>query len=158
MAHEHETHDSYQAVPGAVRLLQLLRRGSIPTALVTSGQPWKVRAVMDQLGIAGLFAAEVTASDIAEGKPHPECYLLAARALGVVPERCLVFEDAVSGVDAAVAAGAVCIGVAESGRAHILAAAGARYIVPDFSSVDYRDGVLALGNGACLPLGPGLQG
>jgi beta-phosphoglucomutase-like phosphatase (HAD superfamily) len=113
---------------------------------------------MDQLGIAGLFAAQVTASDIAEGKPHPECYLLAAHTLDLDPERCLVFEDAVSGVEAAVAAGTVCIGVAVPGREKALAEAGACHIVPDFSAVVYQDGVLALGDGTALPLGPGSQG
>jgi beta-phosphoglucomutase-like phosphatase (HAD superfamily) len=64
-----------------------------------------------------------------------------------------VFEDAVSGVEAAVAAGMMCIGIAPPERAHALIAAGAAHTIPDFSSVIYRDGALGLLDGITLPLG-----
>lgn len=156
--HEHETRDTYHALPGVVNFLDALQREAIPTALVTSGEPWKVEAVMSQLGVAGLFAVQVTASDIREGKPHPGCYLLAANKLGTAPELCLVFEDAVSGVEAAVAAGTMCIGIASAECQRALLEVGARYTIPDFSRVVCGDGALDLGNGTILPLGPGRPG
>lgn len=133
---EYELNLSYTAVPGVKVLLQTLRQHRIPTALVTSGDRWKVQAVSDQLGLAGLFAAYVTINDVSRGKPHPDAYLLGARRLGQPPRRCLVFEDAVSGVSAAVAAGATCIGVQSSARlAEALRQAGAGYTIPDFQTV-----------------------
>ncbi len=156
--HEQETRDTYQAVPGVVTFLRTLRRHEIPAALVTSGEPWKVQTVLAQLDVAGLFAAQVTARDITAGKPHPQCYLLGAHAIGVAADHCLVFEDAVSGVEAAVAAGAVCIGVARPGREHALGQAGAQFIIPNFSALAYRSGMLDLGNGAALPLRPASPG
>jgi HAD superfamily hydrolase (TIGR01509 family) len=57
------------------------------------------------MGIAGLFPVVVTPEDVAHGKPAPDMFLLAAQRMGVVPEHCLVFEDAEPGVQAAVAAG-----------------------------------------------------
>jgi sugar-phosphatase len=60
-----------------------------------------------RLGAVGITAPVlVTVDDIARGKPDPEGYLLAARLLGVAPERCLVVEDAPAGVAAGRAAGA----------------------------------------------------
>jgi sugar-phosphatase len=149
---EHEIRDRYHAVNGVIAFLHTLRRHSIPSALVTSGGPWKVDAVLSQLGIDDAFAARVTSTDVLVGKPDPQCYLLGARMLGIPPQHCLVFEDAVSGVEAAVAAGAGCIGIAQPARGHALIAAGAHSTIPDFSAVVYRAGMLALTDGVRLTL------
>lgn len=133
---EYELNLRYTAVPGVKTFLQALQNYRIPTALVTSGDRWKVQAVVGQLGLEGLFTAYVTINDVARGKPHPDAYLLAAQRLGQSPQRCLVFEDAVSGVTAAVAAGATCIGVQSSERwAAALRQAGATGIILDFQAV-----------------------
>jgi HAD superfamily hydrolase (TIGR01509 family) len=132
---DYETHLTYTPVKGVVSFLQTLRQHNLPTALVTSGQTWKVKAVTNQLGIRALFMAYVTIEDISKGKPDPACYVRAARLLQKGPEQCLVFEDSISGVQAAVAAGALCIGVQASGTGDALRQAGARYVVPDFHPV-----------------------
>lgn len=95
-------------IPGARTLLD-----SLPAArhaLVTSGTAAIARARLDAVGITPppVF---VTADDVHAGKPDPEPYLLAARRLGVPPERCLAVEDAPAGVAAARAAGCAVIGV-----------------------------------------------
>ncbi len=140
----------YTAVNGAVDCLRALRRHGVPTALVTSGARWKVQAVAGQLGLDGLFTTQVTVEDIHQGKPHPEGYLLAAHRLGKAPERCIVFEDAISGVEAAVAAGALCIGVQAAGDPSSLLTAGAQTVIPDFSAVRLQTSADAL----TLHLGP----
>ena len=132
---KYETNLTYTGVKGAVAFLRTLKKQGIPTALVTSGAQWKVNEVINQLGIDGMFTAQVAASDIQRGKPHPECYLLAAQYLQKPPERCIVFEDSISGVKAAVASGALCIGIGPSSMASPLLQAGAFYIVPDFTSI-----------------------
>ncbi len=132
---EYEVNLTYTEVPGVTALLQALKRLDVPTALVTSADHWKVKAVIDQLGLDNLFATLVTIADIRQGKPHPEGYLLAAHRLGKPPQHCLVFEDAVSGVKAAVAAGATCIGVRPSDTAPALIEAGATYTIPDLTAV-----------------------
>jgi sugar-phosphatase len=107
--------------------------------MVTSGDRWKVEVVVNQLGLAPLFAAQVTINDVQRGKPAPDPYLLAAQRLGQAPERCLVFEDAVSGVKAAVAAGATCIGVqASAGLSSALHQAGAYCTIADFTMVNLQ--------------------
>jgi HAD superfamily hydrolase (TIGR01509 family) len=139
-----ETHQTYVAVTGVVKLLHDLHQHSIATALVTSGMRWKVDAVAQQLGLQGLFTTLVTAEDIERGKPDPECYRLAAQRLGVVTDGCIVFEDAVNGVKAAVAAGTFCVGVRAARLAPVLLETGAKYVVPDFSTVRWE----AAGDGA----------
>ena len=130
----YEINQTYRAVKGVLAFLRELKQEAIPTALVTSGEHWKVDAVLTQLELNGIFDATVTVADIRHGKPSPECYLLGAERLQRSPERCIVFEDAISGVKAAVAAGALCIGVQPWNEAPLLEA-GARYVVPDFISV-----------------------
>jgi sugar-phosphatase len=131
----YEINLTYTGVKGAVAFLHTLKEQSIPTALVTSGEHWKVNEVINQLGIDGMFTTQVTAGDIQRGKPHPECYLLAAQYLQKPPQRCIVFEDSISGVKAAVASGALCIGLGSPGMPSPLLQAGACYVVPDFTSI-----------------------
>jgi len=94
--------DGVRALPGALEL-----RGRLPEerfAIVTSCVTPLDHARMGAAGIAPPRAL-VTADRVRRGKPDPECYLLAARELGVPPERCLVVEDAPAGLAAARAAG-----------------------------------------------------
>jgi len=76
---KYETNLTYTGVEDAVAFLRTLKKQGVPTALVTSGEQWKVNEVINQLGIDGMFTAQVTVGDIQRGKPHPECYLLAAQ-------------------------------------------------------------------------------
>lgn len=157
---EYEIAMTYRAMPGVVALLQELRQQNVPTALVTSAVAWKVDTVSAQLGLADLFTTRVLASDIRNGKPHPEGYLLAAERLGQPPGQCIVFEDSVSGVTAAVAAGTLCVGVRPADIAPPLLAAGACCSVPDFSQVSLKTAAgetsgpltLQVSGEACFPL------
>lgn len=151
----YEVNLTYTAMAGAVPFLHLLARHNIPLALVTSGEMWKVNAVTAQLGLDNIFAACVTAGDIRQGKPHPDCYLLAAQQLQKRPEQCLVFEDSISGVTAAATAGAYCIGVQMPEHAAALLRAGARHVVPDFTAVSVQAGAGGSQNGLYLHLNGG---
>ncbi|HSI85401.1 MAG: HAD family hydrolase [Candidatus Methylacidiphilales bacterium] len=70
-----------------------------------------VEHTLDVLGIHDYFQTIVAADCVEHGKPAPDMYLLAAKNLGVSPSRCLVFEDAIPGFEAAKAAGMDCIDV-----------------------------------------------
>jgi len=136
---DYEINQTYTSIRGVMPFLRSLKQYGIPTALVTSGATWKVEEVSRQLNLNGAFNAQVTVEDIRKGKPHPECYLLAAQQLRKAPEQCLVFEDSVQGMQAAVAAGTLAIGVQHSPNlATLLRQAGAWQVVPDFSSISLQ--------------------
>lgn len=131
-------------VPGARRVVAQLHAARVPLALVTSGSAVRVERVLDGLDLAEAFAVRVTAGD-APGKPAPDCYLLAAQRLGVPAGHCVVFEDSVSGVRSAVAAGARCVGVAGRGGAAVLIGLGAERAILDFTAVRLHGTALELG-------------
>ena len=69
--------------------------------------------VLDVLGVRSSFQAVATGDEVAEGKPHPALYLLAAARLGVAPAACVALEDSPRGVQSAKTAGMRCIAVPE---------------------------------------------
>jgi HAD superfamily hydrolase (TIGR01509 family) len=78
-----------------------------PVAIVTGGGPEIALPALDATGLRDIFPVVVTPADVAygRGKPAPDMFLLAAARLGVPAAQCLVFEDAVPGIEAALAAG-----------------------------------------------------
>jgi beta-phosphoglucomutase-like phosphatase (HAD superfamily) len=65
--------------------------------------------VLDGLQIHEYFSAVISAEDITHGKPHPEIFLKAAHQLAAAPQECVVFEDAVAGIEAAEHANMKCV-------------------------------------------------
>jgi HAD superfamily hydrolase (TIGR01509 family) len=81
------------------------QHGRIPFAVVSGSTRESVTASLETLGLLDRFAALVCAGEYSKGKPHPEPFLMAAEKLGIVPQNCLVFEDADLGIQGAHAAG-----------------------------------------------------
>lgn len=96
--------------PGARELLAQARAAGVPNALVTMSYRSFAQVLVDALP-EGTFSAVVTGDEVSHGKPHPEPYLAAARALQVSPQDALAIEDSPTGVRSAVAAGVPTIGV-----------------------------------------------
>jgi HAD superfamily hydrolase (TIGR01509 family) len=96
--------------PGAKELLMLLRKKKIKTALVTMSMHRMAKQVADSIGFEA-FDVIVAGDDVLHGKPHPEAYLKAASLLGVKPEHCVAFEDSISGLRSAEAAGTKAVGI-----------------------------------------------
>jgi len=96
--------------PGARELLAELHGAGVPCALVTMSWRRLAGAVVDLLP-PGTFAATVVGDEVARGKPHPDPYLAAARALGADPAACLAIEDSPTGIASARAAGCFVVGV-----------------------------------------------
>lgn len=76
-----------------------------PVAIASGGPREIVTRSLELSGLAPLFKVVISADDVVHGKPAPDMFLLAARRMGVAPEKCLVFEDAEPGMRAAEAAG-----------------------------------------------------
>jgi len=95
-------------LPGAVELVRELQRAGVPMAIASSSiAPW-VEACLEQIGLIDAFPLLVTGDQVANGKPHPEIYTLAATRLAIDPREALVFEDAPAGILSARAAGMTC--------------------------------------------------
>ena len=96
---------------GVLEALEFLKAQGIKTALVTSSPPKKLQYALEQTGLKKYFDTTVCAADVSEGKPSPQCYLLASQKLGSSPEECVVFEDAVAGLKSGNSAGMKVVGV-----------------------------------------------
>jgi beta-phosphoglucomutase-like phosphatase (HAD superfamily) len=73
--------------------------------LATNGEPANVDLVLNGANIRKYFKAIVSGHDVERPKPYPDIYLKAAGMLGLKPENCIVFEDSLTGIEAARAAG-----------------------------------------------------
>ncbi len=94
-------------IPGAPEALRAAAASKLKLAVVSSSPRAVIARFLDSLGVAALVGphARVGGDDVRNGKPDPEGFLLAARALGVEPDDALVFEDSRAGLLAARAAG-----------------------------------------------------
>ena len=97
-------------MPGAMELVRELQSHGIKTALVSASPRNIVDAVLDNVG-HDLFPFSISADDVQNTKPDPEGYLKAASMSGSEISNCLVFEDSLTGMNAAIASGAYLIGV-----------------------------------------------
>jgi len=120
-------------IAGVRKLLNALNRAAIPMAVASCGSNGRVHTLLALLRLREYFAAVVTAGDVPTGKPDPAIFRKAAEQMNVKPAESLVFEDSVSGVRAATAAGMKCVGIADCHRAKALIAAGADYVLPNFT-------------------------
>lgn len=100
-----------ELLPGVETWLERLRAAGWRQALATSAPRANVDAILEVLGIGSYFAAQITAEDVTRGKPEPDVFLAAARAVTVPIYRCVVVEDSPSGVEAARRGRIRCIGV-----------------------------------------------
>jgi len=98
-----------EILPGAVEFISELRNAGIMTALGSASKNTTV--ILERLHIKSLFDAVVDGNSVHKTKPDPEVFLLAAQMISAAPEQCIVFEDAAAGVQAALNAGMICIGV-----------------------------------------------
>jgi beta-phosphoglucomutase family hydrolase len=99
-------------LPGVVEWLHRLHEAGVPCAVASSTQRLNIDAVLDRIGLKEAFRAIVSAENVVRGKPHPEVFEKAAERLAILPERCVVFEDAHVGIEAAHAAAMKVVAVA----------------------------------------------
>jgi len=107
-------------VPGLLDLLADFHDLNIPLAIATSGIQVNIDFMFQHLPVEKYFTAVINSSHIKKGKPDPEIFIKASEALRVTPSECLVFEDAVVGIDAAHAAGMKVIAISTTHSPHEL--------------------------------------
>ncbi|QRN99058.1 HAD family phosphatase [Archangium violaceum] len=120
---------------GTRELLARLRGAGLQLAVATAAPSANRTFVLDGLELRPHFSHVVGAEDVTRGKPAPDIFLAAARALCVEPSACVVFEDAVNGIRAARAAGMLAVGVTTMTPAEVLLEAGAHWVIGDFTTL-----------------------
>ncbi|MES2445674.1 MAG: beta-phosphoglucomutase [Bacteroidota bacterium] len=88
-----------EILPGAKEFLELVRSKNYLTALGSASK--NSETILNQIGLINLFDALVDGNKVTKSKPNPEVFLVGAKELNVLPEECVVFEDAIAGVQAA---------------------------------------------------------
>ena len=130
-----EESQTFGGGPELVRKLAETRRLGIATSAMRA----EIQIVLDRFALGGLFHSVVTNEDVTRHKPHPEPYLLCSERLGIAPERCVVFEDSVTGIESAKAAGMRVIAFTSTFPAEALSSADA--VVESLADTD---GLVAL--------------
>ncbi len=106
-----ETTMDMPPIPGVLEFLDELKNNNIKLGLVTSSDNKKLDIAFKHVPIKQYFDTIVSADRITHGKPHPMCYLLAAKDLCVDPKNCIVFEDSFHGIQSGTDAGMRVIGL-----------------------------------------------
>ncbi|MBQ2395366.1 MAG: HAD family phosphatase [Alistipes sp.] len=128
-------------MPGLEHFLDGVKHHGIKCSIGSSGCRENVALTWEKCDLERWFEASVCANDVTYCKPSPEIFLTAAKRLGLHPEECIVFEDAISGIEAAKAAGMKVVTLTTTLPRESLEAAGADLVVDSFDEVDY--GVLS---------------
>lgn len=106
--------DKRRELPGLTNFLQDARAAGFKIGLGTGSINDTISYIIDHLDLRRYFDVIVGKDDVDRGKPHADTYSVTARKLGIAPERCLVFEDALMGEQAAYKAGMRCIALSTS--------------------------------------------
>jgi len=96
-------------LPGVPSFFAEVAARKIPLALGSASK--NANMVLTRVGLIQAFDAIVDASQVSQGKPHPETFIKAAELLGIAPENFLVFEDSAAGVQAAISGGMKAVGI-----------------------------------------------
>ncbi len=103
--------DESEILPDVTKVLDYLKEKKISMALGSASK--NARPILEKVNLLSYFETLVDGNSVTKAKPDPEVFLIAAKNLGVAPENCVVFEDALAGVEAANNAGMTSIGIGE---------------------------------------------
>jgi len=118
-----------EVLPGCLTFIEELRNANVRVAIGSASK--NTPMILERVGIRDLFDAIADGNIVREAKPNPEVFIKAAEMVGIKPGKCVVFEDAVAGVQAALNAGMMCIGV---GSPKILRKA--HFVVPGLNEMN----------------------
>ncbi|MGB0891808.1 MAG: beta-phosphoglucomutase [Flavobacteriaceae bacterium] len=103
--------DASEILPDVPRVLQFLKEKNITIALGSASK--NAQPILEKVNLLHYFDTIIDGNNVTKAKPNPEVFLLAAKQIGVKPENCVVFEDAVAGIEAANAAEMISIGIGD---------------------------------------------
>jgi beta-phosphoglucomutase len=98
-----------EILPGSLDFINELKKADILVAVGSASK--NTPLILDRVGIIEFFDAVADGNNVEKAKPDPEVFLKASNMLGIEPGKCIVFEDAIAGVQAALNAGMICVGI-----------------------------------------------
>ncbi|MSR65636.1 MAG: HAD family phosphatase [Verrucomicrobiae bacterium] len=101
-----------EPLPGVVNWLKTLRTAAIPCVIASSTHSRNIQCAMEIIKLDEYFQGMITGENVSHGKPDPDVFLLAAKKIMMPTDRCVVFEDAHVGIEAARRAKMKVVGVA----------------------------------------------
>lgn len=116
-------------LPGCLQFIIELKKAGIRVAIGSASK--NTPLILSRIGLSDLFDAVADGNNVSSAKPNPEVFLKAADMIGIEPGKCIVFEDAIAGVQAALNAGMMCVGV---GSAEVLTKA--HIVISDLSKMN----------------------
>lgn len=119
--------------PSSIKLLKELQAKDVLLAAASSSK--NAVYILEKIGLIKDFVVVISGNDFTHGKPHPEIFLNAARAINLDVKECIVFEDALSGVQAAKAGGFCCVGINRHNNPQNYS--GADIVVTDLAEVNH---------------------
>lgn len=128
-------HHEVRTVPGIKKFLEDQQNKGMKIGMATGNRLDATKKLLSKAGVHNYFTVIVTNKDVPASKPAPDIFLKAAQDLGLSPEECIVFEDAVNGVEAAKKAGMRCIALQTTTPPEKLKAAGADRLVHSYDEV-----------------------
>ena len=120
-----------EILPGVREFLDELKSKDIKIALGSASKNSPM--ILEQIHLGGMFDAVVDGNSITEAKPNPEVFLKGAEWMGVAPEHCVVFEDAIAGIEAARNASMHCVGIGEPQTLGM-----ADFVIPGFEGFTFE--------------------
>jgi len=106
-----EKMDESEILPDVPKILKFLKENNIPIALGSASK--NAKPILEKVKLLGYFDFIVDGNSVTKAKPDPEVFLIAANNMNIAPENCVVFEDAVAGIEAANNAKMTSIGIGE---------------------------------------------
>jgi len=123
-----EKMDASEILPNVPKVLDFLKSNNIPISLGSASK--NAVPILEKVNLLGYFNAIVDGNSVTKAKPNPEVFLKAAEKLNLLPENCIVFEDAVAGIKAANTASMISIGIGDKQVLH-----EADYVFTDFTTM-----------------------
>jgi len=120
-----------EILPGALDFLKEVKAAGVKIALGSASK--NAGMILDRVHIKSLFDAVIDGNRVTHAKPDPEVFLLGAQELSAHPSRCVVFEDAAAGIEAAIRAGMQSVGVGNPAILH-----RANTIIPGFQQITWE--------------------
>ena len=124
-----------KSISGLILFLEKMFRKNIPMGLATMGDQHNIDFTFETLNLTNFFHSTTGGHEVKKGKPHPEIFLTAAEKIDVNPSDCLAFEDTLSGILSAKAAGMDVIGITTMFDEKTLLKMGCKRIINNYDEI-----------------------